>query len=93
MDIRISKIKVSPLIGHKKGLIATVSFVINDSFYVGNLELYSSLVTAWKKIAYPIDQKKKSYFYPFSKEAQDHILQEVEKEYKRLTKEGGEKNG
>ena len=91
MDVNLSKIKVSPISNpRKKGLIALVSFAINESFFVGNLELYASFGSSWKKIAYPVDQKNKGYFYPISKEVQEYILCEIENEYKRLTKEGGD---
>ena len=51
--MKLTEIQIVP-VKPKDGLIAFVSFVINDSFFVGDVAIYSRLNQESYRLVYPI---------------------------------------
>lgn len=74
--IKIDNIEIAP-IPPKNGLIAFVSFVINDSFFVGNVAVYTSPVSPdGFRLVYPTKMGV-SCFHPVCRTAGEAIQKKV----------------
>lgn len=90
MKIQLSEIQIQP-IKPKNGLLAFCSFVINNSFYVGSVAIYSRLDGDGYRLAYPIkalhNGAKINCFHPINHEASDAIEKQVVEAFLQLIKE------
>ena len=81
----ITEINIIP-IQQKQGLVALSSCVIDNSFYIGSIGIYTKLKGGYR-LTYP---NKKSgnntinIFHPVSKELGNKIEKEIIKEYEKL---------
>jgi len=80
MQILLSEIQITP-VKPQKGLLAFCSFVINGSFYVGSVGIYSRLGSEGYRLAYPDkilnNGLKIECFYPINKDAAEAIEKQV----------------
>ncbi len=78
--IELSEIQIIP-IKPRNGLLAFCSFVINDSFYVGSVAIYSILNGGGYRLAYPEkilpNGAKIDCFHPINREAARAIEEPV----------------
>lgn len=86
--LEISEIQIVPL-RPQNGLVAFVSAVINNQFYIGNIAIYTSpssasgfrLVFPNKKLA---SGQVVACFFPISKEAEQQVTSAIVKRYLEL---------
>lgn len=80
MEIKLSEIQIVP-IKPKDGLLAFCSFVLNDSFYIGDIALRSLLDGSGYRLVYPAkvlpNGIKINYFHPINHEAAQVIEGQV----------------
>ena len=79
-EINLSEIDVTP-IKPRNGLIAFCSFVINNSFFVGDVAIYSRLDGSGYRLVYPIkilpNGAKINCFYPINQKSSKIIEEQV----------------
>ena len=101
MEINLTEIQIIPT-KPKNGLVAFVSFVLNDLFYVGDVAIYTKIETEGYRLVYPakvlFNGLKINCFKPIKKCAGDAIERAVLVEFEKLiddvrTKEGSSRNG
>lgn len=101
MEINITEIQIIPT-KPKNGLVAFVSFVLNDLFYVGDVAIYTKIETEGYRLVYPtkalFNGLKINCFKPIKKCAGEAIEKIVLTEFEKLiddvrTKEGSSRNG
>lgn len=87
MEIILSEIEIIP-IKPRNGLLAFVSFVINKSFYVGDIALYSLLSGKGFRLSYPIKILKNGLrvncFHPINSQVAEDIEKQVTATYLKL---------
>lgn len=80
MEINLSEIQIVP-VKPRNGLLAFVSFVLNDSFYMGDIAIYSRLNQEGYRLVYPIkvlpNGLKINCFHPINKEVAETIEEQV----------------
>lgn len=80
MQIILSEIQILPVKPHN-GLLAFCSFVINNSFYVGDVAIYSRLDYSGYRLAYPIkilsNGAKINCFHPINREVAKAIEEQI----------------
>lgn len=83
MKPKITEIQILP-IKPKEGLVAFVSFVLNDWFYLSSIGIYTKLEGGYR-LTYPT---KGTYnlFYPIHKEVAEIIETEIVKKFEEVTK-------
>ncbi len=85
--IILSEISILP-IKPKNGLIAFVSFILNEQFYIGNIAVYSTLDGTDYRLVYPDkilpNGKRINCFHPICQEAGEIIKEAVIKKYREL---------
>lgn len=85
--IILSEIEIIP-IKPRGGLLAFCTFVINDSFFVGDVAIYSRLDGTGFRLVYPIkvlnNGMKINCFYPINRESAQGIELQVVKAYRGL---------
>ena len=88
-EIVISEIQIIPVKPHD-GLLAFVSFVLNNSFYVGDIALYSRLGGNGYRLVYPIkvlpNGLKINCFYPINRETAQTIEEQIINKFTKLFK-------
>ena len=87
-EIILSEIQIIP-VKPQGGLCGFASAVINDSFYIGNIAIYTSPNTSeGYRLVFPIktlpNGKKVDCFYPINKDVGKIVTQAIVKEYKTL---------
>jgi len=92
----ISEIQIIP-VKPKSGLLAFVSIVINQQFYVGNIAIYSSPSTDdGFRLVYPCkvlpNGKKVNCFHPITKTAGEEVHNAVISKYQELMEKVAEHN-
>jgi len=101
IEIILSEIQIIP-IKPRNGLLAFVSFVINNSFFVGDIALYSLLNKEGYRLSYPIKVLKNGLkvncFHPINNQVAETIETQVVDAYLKLiekakTKKGVVRNG
>ena len=89
MNVEISEIQIIP-VRPREGLLAFCSFVINNSFYVGNIAIYSCLNKVGYRLVYPVkvlpNGKPVSCFHPINKKVGEFIEGTVITKYEELIK-------
>ena len=87
MKIDLSEIQILP-IKPRNGLLAFVSFVLNSSFYIGDVALYSRLDAKGYRLVYPRrtlpNGKEIECFHPINREAAQAIEGQVFEVFGRL---------
>lgn len=87
MEIILSEIQIIPVKPHN-GLLAFVSFVINNSFFVGDVALYSLLNREGYRLSYPIkilkNGLKVNCFHPINSQSAQAIEEQVIKAFLQL---------
>lgn len=85
----ISEIQIVP-VKPRDGLLAFVSFVIGDSYYAGDVALYSRLDGNSIRLVYPMrtlsNGAKVNVFHPIRKDVADEIERQVNEAYEDLMK-------
>lgn len=84
MKPKIAEVQILP-IKPKDGLVAFVSFVLNDWFYLGSVGIYTRLEGGYR-LTYPT-KGTYSLFYPINKEIAQAIEDEVVKKFEEVTKQ------
>lgn len=100
MEIELSEIEIIP-VRPKEGLIGFCSFVINNSFYVGDVAIYGRLEDGNIRLVYPktvlSNGLKISVFHPINKYIGDAIERQVANFYlgllEKVKKMKGERDG
>ena len=87
MEINLSEINIIP-VKPRNGLLAFVSFILNNSFYVGDVALYSRLNQDGYRLCYPLkilaNGVKVNCFHPITKEASQAIEKAVIERFEEL---------
>ena len=100
MEINLTEIQIIPT-KPKNGLVAFVSFVLNDLFYVGDVAIYTKIETAGYRLVYPttalFNGLRINCFKPIKKCAGEAIERAVLIEFEKLiddvrTTEGSGRN-
>lgn len=88
-EIAISEIQIIPIKPHN-GLLAFVSFVLNNSFYVGDIALYSRLDGTGYRLVYPIkilpNGLKINCFHPINYKTTQIIEEQITNKFIKLLK-------
>jgi len=87
-ELVISEIQILP-VKPQNGLIAFVSCVINNRFYVGNIALYTSPSSPdGYRLVYPVKMlpncKEISCFHPINKETGEQVTKAIIQKYEEL---------
>ena len=100
MEINLTEIQIIPT-KPKDGLVAFVSFVLNDLFYVGDVAIYTKIETEGYRLVYPtkalFNGLRINCFKPIKKCAGEAIERAVLIEFEKLidnvrTTEGSGRN-
>jgi len=87
MEITLTEIEIIPVKPHN-GLVAFSSFVLNKSFYIGDVAIYSRLSEEGYRLVYPTkilpNGLKINCFYPINREVGLLIEKTVIKAYLSL---------
>ena len=87
MEITLSEIEIIPVKPHN-GLVAFSGFVLNKSFYIGDVAIFSRLDQEGYRLVYPIkvlpNGLKINCFYPINREVGQLIEEAVIKAYLSL---------
>ena len=87
MEITLTEIEIIPVKPHN-GLVAFSSFVLNKSFYIGDVAIYSRLSEEGYRLVYPTkvlpNGLKINCFYPINRETGLLIENAVIKAYLNL---------
>ena len=85
--MKLTEIQIVP-VKPKDGLIAFVSFVINDSLFVGDIAIYSRIDQQGYRLVYPaktlFNGLKINCFKPINRSAADEIERQVIDEFEKL---------
>ena len=96
MEINLSEINIIP-IKPRDGLLAFVSFILNNSFFIGDVALYTRLNGEGYRLAYPTKVLKNSLkvqcFHPINREVAKAIEDQVIKAFLELTEKAMMKTG
>ncbi len=95
-EIVISEIQIIP-VKPKGGLVAFTSFVINDSFFVGDVAIYSRLDGSGYRLVYPIkvliNGVKINCFYPINHKSAQAIEEQIVKSFLALVEKAKMRKG
>ena len=96
MTIRLSEIQIVP-VKPNNGLVAFVSFVISESFFVGDVAIYSRIDQQGYRLVYPaktlFNGLKINCFKPINKPVADEIDRQVLGEFGKLTEKAKKMEG
>ena len=96
MEINLSEIQIIP-IKPRNGLLAFVSFVLNNSFYIGDVAIYSRLNQEGYRLVYPIkvlpNGVKINCFHPINRQAAQAIEEQVIKAFLELAEKATMRKG
>jgi len=90
-DATITELQILPVKPHN-GLVAFISFVLNNQIYLGNIGLYTSPSTPeGYRLVYPSKRLRNgtqvSYFHPINKETGQVIQSRVVEVYEKLVED------
>lgn len=92
-EFRISEINIIP-VKPKDGLIGFVSFVLNDSFYIGSIAIYTLIRGSEFRLVYPTKkygERNIGIFHPINARAghiiEMAVLEKVTKLFKEIFNE------
>ena len=87
MDIKLTEIQIVPT-KPKNGLVAFVSFVLNNQFFVGDIAIYTKIEGVGFRLVYPaktlFNGLKINCFKPITKGAGEAIEQAVMAHFENL---------
>lgn len=87
MQIDLSEIQIVP-VSPRNGLLAFVSFILNDSFYIGDVALYSLLDGTGYRLVFPLktlpNGKEIQCFHPINRESGEAIDKQVFQSFSKL---------
>lgn len=87
MTIKLSEIQIVP-VRPNKGLVAFASFVLNDSFFVGDVAIYTRIDQPGYRLVYPVRYLvtglRVHCFKPIHKPVADEIENQVNSYYEKL---------
>lgn len=87
MRIKLSEIQIIP-VSPRNGLLAFVSFILNNSFYIGDVALYSLLNGDGYRLVFPIrtlpNGKEIQCFHPINRESGEAIEEQVFESFSKL---------
>ena len=96
METKLSEIEIIPVKPHN-GLLAFTSFVLNESFYISDVAIYSRLDQGGYRLVYPIkvlsNGLKINCFYPINRQAGKLIEDAVIKAYLSLIEKATKRKG
>lgn len=96
MTIKLTEIQIVP-VKPKDGLIAFVSFVMNESFFIGDVAIYSRIDQQGYRLVYPaktlFNGLKINCFKPINKPVADEIERQVLGEFGKLTEKAKKMEG
>ena len=88
MKIHLSEIQIIP-VRPKNGLVAFLTFVLDNSFYIGNVAIYTRLGKNGYRLVYPArtlpNGKKIQSFHPINCESAQAIEEQVFEAFSKLT--------
>ncbi len=89
-EITLSEIQILP-VKPRNGLIAFASFVLNESFYVGNIAIYTTPNGLDYRLVYPLkilsNGKSINIFHPITKEAGEVVRLAITEKYNSLIRD------
>jgi len=89
MKIYLSEIQIMPCCRPKNGLLAFANFILNNSFFVGNVAIYSRLNQKGYRLVYPLKMLPNGApiqcFHPINRQVADAIEQQIVDKFKKLT--------
>ena len=92
--IELSEIQIIP-IKPRNGLVAFASFILNESFYVGDVAIYSRLGQEGFRLVYPVrtlpNGAKVNVFHPIRKDVAHEIERQVSEAYEELLAKADER--
>lgn len=88
-EIILSEIRIHPVRPNDKGLVSFASFALNQSFYCGNIALYTSPNSPFfYRLVFPTkvvgNGQQIPCFYPFNSEVNNLLTKAVVDEYLRI---------
>ncbi len=87
--IKLTEIQIVP-VRPSKGLVAFVSFILNDSFFVGDVAIYTRIDQPGYRLVYPVRYLvtglRINCFKPIHKPVADEIENQVSSYYEKLIK-------
>lgn len=94
MEIKLSEIQIMP-VKPCNGLLAFATFVLNESFFIGDIAIYSRLNSEGYRLVYPIkvlhNGLKVNCFHPINKQVAQTIEMQVVSAYQSLIKKMNDK--
>ena len=86
-ELNLSEIQIIP-VKPRDGLLGFISFVLNDSFYVADVAIYSRLDQEGYRLVYPMktlaNGAKVNIFHPIKKDVAEKIERQVASAYREL---------
>ena len=96
MTIKLTEIQIVP-VKPNNGLVAFVSFVLDDSFFVGDVAIYSRIDQQGYRLVYPaktlFNGLKINCFKPINKPVADEIERQVLGEFENLIEKAKKTEG
>lgn len=96
MTIKLTEIQIVP-VKPNNGLVAFVSFVISESFFVGDVAIYSRIDQQGYRLVYPakilFNGLKINCFKPINKPVADEIERQVLSEFGKLIEKAKKTEG
>lgn len=93
-EINLSEIEIIP-IKPRNGLLAFASFVLNNSFYVGSVAIYSKFSESGYRLVYPekvlANGFKISCFHPINNQVAKQIEEKIFEVYESLIEKAKKK--
>ncbi len=94
--IKLTEIEIVP-VRPNKGLVAFASFILNDSFFVGDIAIYTKIEGNGFRLVYPAKTLftglKINCFKPITKSAGDAIEQAVLSHFENLMEHSRQREG
>jgi stage V sporulation protein G len=94
LKVSLSEVQITP-VKPRNGLLAFANFVLNDSFYVGDVAVYSRLGQAGFRLVYPIrtlvNGARVNVFHPIRKDVAQEIEAQVSEAYRDLLRKADER--
>lgn len=96
MEINLSEIEIVP-IKPRIGLLAFVSFVLNNSFYIGDVAIYSRLNQDGYRLVYPVkvlqNGLRVNCFHPINQQVAQAIERQIIDKFLELIEKAKIKKG
>jgi len=87
LKVRLSEIQILP-VKPRDGLVAFVSFVLDESYYVADVAIYSRLDQDGYRLVYPMrtlaNGARVNAFHPIRKDVAQEIERQVSEAYREL---------